>query len=95
MKSTKAHCNTCGGNRNHAVLHSETTSWREDDAGISGGNRYEMIKCLGCEAIRMRDESWFSEHEGTTTRQFSGSSRDGFRTYPQCYRTANYSLNPC
>jgi hypothetical protein len=70
MGTTKAHCNTCGGNRNHEVVHSETTSWRDDDHNVSGSDEYETLKCLGCENIKLRHTSWFSEDHESTVNYF-------------------------
>lgn len=64
MTPTKAHCNNCGGERNHEVLHTEASSW-SDDSDYSrqyyGTDRYETLKCLGCENIKLRHTSTFSE----------------------------------
>jgi len=57
MPTTKAHCNTCGGERNHEILHSERTTWEDDDILISGSDTYETLKCCGCEAIKLRHTS--------------------------------------
>jgi hypothetical protein len=51
---TKAHCNECGGNRNHKILHSEETSYEEEEYHYWISDKYEMLKCLGCEQIRLR-----------------------------------------
>ncbi|MER8638694.1 DUF4145 domain-containing protein [Mesorhizobium sp. M1365] len=62
----KSHCNKCGGERNHLVLHREHSSWVEDvDGGrnsISGSDTYYMLKCAGCDEVQLRHESWFSEN---------------------------------
>ena len=63
MSTTKAHCNTCGGDRNHEVLHSERTTWSDDEHPISGSDTYETLKCCGCEAIKLRHTSYFSEDD--------------------------------
>ncbi|CAE6687937.1 hypothetical protein R69888_00075 [Paraburkholderia haematera] len=70
MGTTKAHCNTCGGNRNHEVVHSETTSWSDDDHNVSGSDTYETLKCLGCENIKLRHTSWFSEEPESAVNYF-------------------------
>ncbi|TIU29538.1 MAG: DUF4145 domain-containing protein, partial [Mesorhizobium sp.] len=67
MTSTtiKSHCNKCGGERHHVVLHREDTSWEEVvDRGytVSGSDTYYMLKCAGCDEIQLRHESWFSEN---------------------------------
>lgn len=61
MKPTKAHCNRCGGDRNHEVLHSITTPWEDEESGIGGKDEYETLKCLECDSIMLRHKSWFSE----------------------------------
>ena len=71
-KTIQAHCNKCGGERKHDVLHHETISWEiadevEDtngefvDCGINGGAEYDMIRCCGCETIALRENKWNSE----------------------------------
>lgn len=70
MPTTKAHCNACGGDRNHEILHAETTSWSDDEAEVSGGDTYETLKCCGCDAVKLRHRSWFSEDEGEKVHYF-------------------------
>jgi Domain of unknown function (DUF4145) len=70
MTNTRAHCNNCGGERNHSILHAETTSWSEDKYGISGGDQYETLKCLGCDTVILRHTSWFSEEDGEEVNYF-------------------------
>ncbi|MDM5181765.1 DUF4145 domain-containing protein [Massilia sp. DJPM01] len=63
MKKTKAHCNSCGGVKNHEVLHSETSSWSDDEHQISGSDQFDTLKCGGCDAIKLRHKSSFSESD--------------------------------
>lgn len=70
MSTTKAHCNNCGGDRNHEVLYTEKKEWSDDQYGVSGSNKYETLKCLGCENIKLRHTSWFSEDDGYKTTYF-------------------------
>jgi hypothetical protein len=70
MESTKAHCNQCGGERNHETLHSETTRWNDETHPISGSDTYETLKCSGCENIKLRHTSWFSEDDKPTVHYF-------------------------
>lgn len=70
MPTTKAHCNTCDGDRNHDVLHSERTNWDDDEQAISGSDTYETLKCCGCELIKLRHTSWFSEDDAATVSYF-------------------------
>lgn len=73
MSSIRAHCNGCGGERNHAVLHCEKTTWADDEYGISGSEKYETLKCLGCDAIKLRHTSWCSEDDKPTIHYFPPS----------------------
>jgi len=70
MSTTKAHCNQCGGDRNHGVLHSEKSSWSDEEENVSGSDTYETLKCLGCENIRLRHTSSFSEDDEATINYF-------------------------
>ena len=58
----KAHCNTCGGDRNHQVLHVDKTRWDDDESGIAGGTTYEMLKCGGCDKVVLKETEWCSEN---------------------------------
>jgi hypothetical protein len=53
-----AHCNTCGGDRNHSVLHRESSIWEDEGSGASGKDAYEMLRCMGCDSITFRHLSW-------------------------------------
>lgn len=79
---TKAHCNNCGGERNHDVLHSEKTTWNDDEHMVFGSDTYETLKCCGCEAIKLRHTSWFSEDDGSTVNYFPASI---FRRCPEWF----------
>jgi hypothetical protein len=58
---TKAHCNTCGGERNHKVLCLEESSWQHQESNMSGKNEYAMLKCSGCGSIKLRHREWYSD----------------------------------
>jgi hypothetical protein len=70
---TKAHCNTCGGDRNHTILHTESALWSDDENGISGRDLYEMLRCNGCDDIKLRHTSRFSGDDGPTITYFPPS----------------------
>ncbi len=67
-KLFKAHCNKCNGDTNHSLLHEETQRWEEgfDIYSLSGGDRFEMLKCCGCDSIKLRHINWFSEATSET-----------------------------
>lgn len=88
----KAHCNTCGGERNHVRLNKIDKGWSEDiDGGysISGGDTYYVLECRGCESVKVLHESWFSEdtdHQGNpiVSRVYYPSSI--FRPHPRWFK---------
>ena len=64
-ESTKSHCNTCTGSRNHVVLGKDDSRWSEEVGTnphfIEGGDDFELLKCAGCGDVHLRHRSWFSE----------------------------------
>jgi hypothetical protein len=91
MPTTKAHCNTCGGDRNHEVLHSERTTWEDDEHVVSGSDTYETLKCCGCELIKLRHTSWFSEDDGAMVYYFPPAI---FRRNPDWFSDLWAELEP-
>lgn len=89
MTNTRAHCNNCGGERNHGVLHAERTSWSDDEHAISGGDKYETLKCLGCDNVILRHTSWFSEDDGPTISYFPHAI---FRKQPEWFNDLWFEL---
>src|SRR5690242_4293164 len=68
MSIVKAHCNECGGERNHDLLHSVQTSWEDEEAEVWSKDTYETLRCCGCELIKLRHRHMFSEdYEETIT----------------------------
>jgi Domain of unknown function (DUF4145) len=63
-----AHCNECGNQMRHELLHSEE-SRRIEEVNFDDGyihtiewlDIYEMLRCCGCEHICLRHRVWFSE----------------------------------
>ena len=70
MPTTKAHCNECAGDRNHEILHVEKSSWHDEESPVSGGDKYELLRCLGCESVKIKHTNWFSEYDGVTVRYY-------------------------
>lgn len=89
MKSPKAHCNECGGDRNHESLHSEKTSWSDDEYGISGSDTYETLRCMGCDGVKLRHTSWFSEDDEPSITYFPPAI---FRPKPEWFQSLSYEL---
>ncbi|WP_422010112.1 DUF4145 domain-containing protein [Roseateles sp.] len=51
-------------------MHTTKSSWSDNDSGVSSGDQYEMIRCLGCESVRLKHTNWFSEDDGVTVRYY-------------------------
>lgn len=65
LKSTRAHCNSCGQETAHAVLHKEVRHWSEEVSPqneIYGDDEYRLITCAGCDAVSLEHLSTFSEN---------------------------------
>lgn len=69
----KAHCNRCGGERNHDILLLKKTNWSDDAHGIWGSDDYQMLSCRGCEEIKLRHIVSFSENDHPTIRYYPPS----------------------
>ncbi len=54
-------CNRCDTETNHKVCSSVELHWGNDDVGIEGIDKYEIIRCLGCDQISFRIGSSNSE----------------------------------
>jgi hypothetical protein len=78
----KAHCNTCGGERNHEVLHTEKSKWSDDEHALWGSDAYQTLRCCGCEEIKLRHTSMFSEHDEPSVYYFPPSI---FRKHPKWF----------
>lgn len=60
----KAQCNKCLGLTNHVLLHKEEQPWEEDVDDryhIYGCETFNMVKCCGCDSVKLMHTSWFSE----------------------------------
>lgn len=85
----KAFCATCKSDTNHEAVQSVDVSGSEiirygpdenDQDSIDWSDRYQVIKCLGCDTYSFRHRNWFSEaqehygpddfHDGTTVRLY-------------------------
>jgi hypothetical protein len=85
----KAHCNTCGGDRNHDVLHTEQTRWDNDEQGIYGSDQYATLKCCGCDGIKLRHMSHFSEDDEPKVYYFPPAI---FRQIPEWFTWLSIEL---
>lgn len=54
MIVTKSYCNECVNERNHTVLHAETTDGAEEEHHYHWRVVNEMLKCMGCDTISLR-----------------------------------------
>lgn len=63
-------------------MHSESTTWDDNDQGVFGGDNYETLKCCGCEAVKLRHVSWFSEDDTPSVTYFPPAV---FRRHPEWF----------
>ncbi|MEH6544581.1 MAG: DUF4145 domain-containing protein [Porticoccaceae bacterium] len=85
----KAHCNTCGGERNHEVLHTEKSEWSDDEHPLWGSDAYQTLRCCGCEEIKLRHTSMFSEHDEPSVYYFPPSI---FRKRPEWFEDLYFEV---
>lgn len=87
----KAHCNTCGGARNHLLLNKirkDGEELLESRYRVSWGDTYYVLECCGCESVRLLQESWFSEdtdHEGQPNLHSTYYPSSIFRPLPRWF----------
>lgn len=55
MSNMRSHCNRCGSQTNHAILHVEKRTG--DDGPISWAADYFLLSCLGCDHVSFREEN--------------------------------------
>lgn len=60
------HCNHCGALTNHVVEHRFQRNWAEildEEQGVSidGWDRWETMRCLGCDRVHLKHQRYFSE----------------------------------
>jgi Domain of unknown function (DUF4145) len=91
MTPTTAHCNRCSGDTNHDVLHSERSEWHDETYGISSVDAYDTLKCKGCNQIKLRHSSWYSENEETRVNYFPPAI---FRQRPKWFQLLWMILHP-
>lgn len=72
--NTKAHCNNCDGETNHEVLFTTTTNWDHEEYGIFGNDKYEVLKCRGCDRVILKHTSVFSEDPEPTVLYYPPSA---------------------
>lgn len=60
----QAHCNKCRRTTNHRVLQSREQTGRDDEQGFWWRTNYDMLECLGCGDVMLRQSFLFSENEG-------------------------------
>jgi hypothetical protein len=59
-----AHCNRCGGERNHRILKEITNEWEHKPNQsyiVWSQTEFTMIQCAGCDDVRLRKKHIFSE----------------------------------
>ena len=87
----KIHCPKCGeGLRNHAILtsHEDNRTEGEGQYSVSGGELYQICKCLGCDSVRFREVTWFSEDYDPET----GQPEERICIYPEVFKDGHIGV---
>jgi hypothetical protein len=50
----RCHCNICGHNTNHSILEQRIINDQDESDGYWWSDTYELLQCLGCDAICLR-----------------------------------------
>jgi hypothetical protein len=50
-RTVRAHCPSCGADRDPAVLGEHEETWHNEQDGVAGANRYRILKCAGCDEV--------------------------------------------
>lgn len=97
MGQVSAHCNACGGSRNHERLHSEQREWEIESFDVRGINTYEMLKCAGCGEIKLRHTALADDETRTTTTlpQLTVQYQSGSNDCGRCYLRVSKFINFC
>ncbi|MBY0313056.1 MAG: DUF4145 domain-containing protein [Phycisphaerales bacterium] len=77
VKPVKAHCNKCFQETNHDLLHRDVIKGNEYYDGsyeLQWSDTNEMIRCRGCDSVRLRNTYWFSEWDGAKVTYYPPSS---------------------
>lgn len=95
----EAHCNNCGGDRNHQLLKKHIKIWESpvenNEFSVSGGDMYYLLECMGCNQVKLLHESWFSEdcdERGEPYSKFIYYPPSIFRPYPKWLSSLNEEL---
>jgi len=52
----RAHCNECGGDKNHLILHEVNSQWSIEEGEIWGDIAHKMLQCAGCDSINLANK---------------------------------------
>jgi hypothetical protein len=69
-KTVRAHCPTCGHDRNARVLCEHDERWQSQDESAIGVDHYRVLKCGGCDTVFVQREEIEFEVDGNRTRSF-------------------------
>ena len=61
QKIAYSHCNICGGSTHHDVLAAEKQEETDGEGSIFWLETYELLKCRGCDSIKMRQTMGFQK----------------------------------
>lgn len=79
-KPIKVPCNGCKHHTNHCILKEYSRAWHQEDEPDMGidfaGGTWQIIQCLGCEAVTFREAWVTSEDPEETVTYYPARSKD-------------------
>lgn len=57
----KSYCRTCKKDTNHEIIYEKAIKFNDEEWDIFGEDKYQIIRCMGCDNVTFREEGWFSE----------------------------------
>lgn len=51
---SKAHCNTCAGERKHFIIYAHRVEFHDDVLEEHGFDAYDLLQCAGCDRVTFR-----------------------------------------
>ena len=57
----KSYCRICKRDTNHKIISEEVVNFDDEESGVYGQDKYQIICCMGCDNVTFREEGWFSE----------------------------------
>lgn len=65
----RSYCRICERDTNHKIISEEIVDFEDEGSEVFGQDKYQIIRCMGCNNVAFREEGWFSEDINPYTGQ--------------------------